>query len=423
MELRDLGGALWRQKPLVALVLAVTAVAVWAGLALAPKTYVATATLEVTAQPGVEVDAEELDALRGTVAELAGSRQVAVEVRARLSVERGVEELRRATSGERVAGSGVVEVSAGDPDPRVAAEVANLVVEVLPAVDPGGGVLALTPRDAALPPRSYRSPNVLLALALGAALGLLAASWAALLRDRRTHVVRSATGAEEAAGAPLLAHVAAPDDPTVMPALEPGTAAAEVFQLVRDAVGSGLGGPPVTTLVVAGLADDDLNTWFGANTAIALADEERRVLLVDGRMGERFGRPGAGQPETPGLHDVLLGTADLASAVSAGPVPHLAVLPSGTRGSEPAGPLLGRRFAAVVDRARALADVVVVLAPPLDVSDDACVLAAGGALVLVVPEDATTPTLLRARAERVRAAGARVLGVVLVSPGRALVTA
>ena len=60
-------------------------------------------------------------------------------------------------------------------------------------------------------------------------------------------------------------------------------------------------------MVVAGVTSNDVNVWLAANIAIALAGSGRRVLLVDGRMGERFGSPVEQAPDTPGLYDVLLG--------------------------------------------------------------------------------------------------------------------
>ena len=42
-------------------------------------------------------------------------------------------------------------------------------------------------------------------------------------------------------------------------------------------------------MVVAGISHGDVNVWIGANVALALAGTGQRVLLVDGRMGDRFG--------------------------------------------------------------------------------------------------------------------------------------
>ena len=59
-------------------------------------------------------------------------------------------------------------------------------------------------------------------------------------------------------------------------------------------------------------------------------------------------------------------------------------------------------------------DVVVVLAPPLDQADDARQMAVAGSLLLAVPEGGVSTTSLRSHATRVRTAGGRILGVVLI---------
>jgi polysaccharide biosynthesis transport protein len=303
MDVRDVGVALWRQRPLVVLILVITGVAVAAGILLAPKSYAATAT--------------------------------------------------------------------------------------------------------------FSRPDLPLVLGAGLVLALGLATAAAVLRDRRTNTIDDAAGVEEAATAPLLAHLAFPRDLTAMPALSPGTAEADLFRHLRLALESSAQAGGTPRVVVAGLTSSDINVWIGANIAIALAGTGRRVLLVDGRMGERFGSRVEQAPDTPGLYDVLLG-ANLDAAMSPGPVDLLRVLPAGTWGDEPISELIAQRFPAVMELAAAEFDHVVVLGPPLEVCDDSRVMAVDSSMLLAVVESSVSANVLRAHADRVRAVGARLLGVVLV---------
>jgi uncharacterized protein involved in exopolysaccharide biosynthesis len=75
MDVRDVGVALWRQRPLAVLILVITGGAVAAGIFLAPKSYAATATISAAEAPGV-ARTDDPDALRATLAELANSRGV-----------------------------------------------------------------------------------------------------------------------------------------------------------------------------------------------------------------------------------------------------------------------------------------------------------------------------------------------------------
>src|SRR6188768_3922210 len=110
MDVRDVGVALWRQWPLVVLILAVTGGALAAGVALAPKSYAATATISAADAPGVAGN-DDPDALRATLAELANSRGVVDEVRQRTSTDRSAAELRRSIEGAWVRGTILVDVT------------------------------------------------------------------------------------------------------------------------------------------------------------------------------------------------------------------------------------------------------------------------------------------------------------------------
>jgi len=419
MDVRDVGVALWRQRPLVVLVLLVTGAAVALGVFLAPKSYAATATISAAESPGA-TDADDPDVLRATLAELVGSPAVVDEVRNRITVDRGVEELRSSIRGEWLRGTILIDITVHDRDPDTAADIANTVAAVLvegEVTDEAGDptlarALDLSTSERAEPPDTFSSPDLRLALGLGVLLALGMATAAAVLRDRRVHTVDDAASVEEAATAPLLAHLAPPKDLTEMPALRPGTTEADLFRHLRVALeAQAEAGSPL--VVVAGVTDGDVCVWIGANVALALAGTGRRVLLVDGRMGERFGVPVEEAPDTPGLYDVMLG-AELESALSPGPVDLMQVLPAGTYGETPIAELIGQRFATVMASAATGFDHVVVLGPPLDVCDDSRAMAVDGSIVLAVVEGSVSAAALRAHSDRVRAFGARLLGVVLV---------
>lgn len=237
-----------------------------------------------------------------------------------------------------------------------------------------------------------------------------------VLRRRRRRTIGDGAAIELAASAPLLAHLAPPRDLTTLPALLPGTPGAEMFHHLRVVVDAEVVLNQGERVVVAGVTGGDANVWLGANLAISLAHVGRRVLLVDGRMGSRFGRPVEREPDTVGLYDVLTGT-PITQAMSPGPAAGLTVLPSGSSDVEPPETLIASTFAPLMRAAQEQFDVIVVLAPPLDLCDDAQAMAAdGGALLLVVPDSSVTSEELRAHTERVRSVGARLLGVVLLRP-------
>lgn len=413
---------MWRHRLLVLVVILATAVFVAAGVYFAPKTYTATAALSATADPAATTSADDLDALRGTIAELSDSRDVLVEVENGLDVERSLQQLRDSVSARWQQGTVNIEIQARDSDPDVAADIANLVAEVLPAHAPAPEVFTFTTSNPAQPPTTYSSPNLLLAIGVGVLLALILSACAALLVDRRTYRLADAESIEQVTAAPVLAHVAPPREPTLQ-AMDAGTPAADVFRRLRISMEAQASGEPASLVVVTGVVASDLSAWLAANLAISLATVGRLTLLVDGRMVDGDGRPRADEPDTAGLYEVLHG-ADLDQAVSPGPVPHLSVLPSGQWGVEPHADLIETAFADVMAKAVRRFDAVVVIAPSIDTYDDALIMASGGSLVLAVGEGSIGPERLRAHADRIRSVGARLLGVVLLGrrPERVPVT-
>src|SRR4051812_21599078 len=122
MDVRDVGVALWRQRPLVAAVLVVTGAAVALGVFLAPKSYAATATISA-AESASATAADDPDVLRATLAELASSREVVDRARDELSVDRSPAELRSSVRGEWRRGTILVDVTVHDRDPDTAADL------------------------------------------------------------------------------------------------------------------------------------------------------------------------------------------------------------------------------------------------------------------------------------------------------------
>ncbi|WP_139977282.1 Wzz/FepE/Etk N-terminal domain-containing protein [Nocardioides litoris] len=416
MQPQDLVGALWRQRWLVLAVFVVTGLAVVVGVQLAPKTYTATTVVSATVDPEAPaVDEGELTALRGTLAALADSPEVVRAVQPEIDADRSLTDLRRSIEGRPVDGTVLVEVRARDRDPVVAAEIADAAAARLPFSGPVDGTFVVTVTTPAQPPATYSSPDLLLAGGAGLLVAVVVSCAAALTRDRRRSTVDRGRVAEEAAHAPLLAHVAPPRDLTTLPALYPGTAAADVFRHLRLALEAEASTEPVDVVVVAGIGGGEINVWLGANLAISLAGVGRRVVLVDGRLDGQGGGPDD-DPHAVGLLEVLGGGLSLDDALVAGPVDGLSVLPAGSAHVQPPEVLIETRWPAVLQQARDRADVVVVLAPPMDDSDDARVMAAGGALLMAVPEGTVSVAALRVHSERVRSVGARLLGLVLVGP-------
>lgn len=389
------------------------AVAVTIGLYYAPRSYTASATVSAATRVDATAAESDLESLRATLGELVDSSDVLEDVQNLLPVERSVDQLRREVTGEWVQGTILVKITVEDRNPVVAAEIANAIAMVLPLHDPSSSSFFFTTSDPAEPADSFSSPNLPLVIGVATLLGLVLATIAAVVRDRLRRRVTNRLALSDALSAPVLATIAPPRDETSLPALYPGTDASNVFRELRLALEAVATDDPVHKIVVTGVVPGDVNVWLGANLAIALAQVDRRVLLIDGRMGDQHGRPIEAAPNTPGLFDVLQGER-LLQAVSQGPVERLAVLPAGDSGGAPTERMIESRFGTVTAEAVDQFDVVIVLAPALSEGQDAVVMAVDGSLLLAIPSGKVTEATLREHTMHLRSVGVRLIGSVLL---------
>jgi Mrp family chromosome partitioning ATPase len=415
MDLRTLFEAVWRRRLLVVAVLLLDLLATVFFLVTAPKSYTAEAT--ISAAPNADVAAQgsvaNVESLQATVAQTASTPSVLNTVSARLlPVTRSFRKLRGEVSGSLVPGTVLIRVKVVDESPTTAAAIANAVAAELPKHDPSAGILVFSPFESATPPTSPSAPKAKLVLAVGLVLGVALAFGAALLRDNAARRVETADDVQNATGAAVLTRVPRPRDASGTVGVGPDQPGAASFRALRIALEFVAAREPLPALVVTSAVPDDSEGWLAANLAIALAQVQHRVLLVDGNLEEPGRHPVIDAPGAPGLAEVLQG-AETEPLLRRGPVDGLYVLPAGNAPLD-AAQLVETRFGEVLLGWNRAFDVVVIDAPAVSTSDDARVMSVAGAVLLTVPAARVAPRTLRDVAASLRVVNARVAGAVLV---------
>ncbi|CAA9544219.1 MAG: hypothetical protein AVDCRST_MAG49-1285 [uncultured Thermomicrobiales bacterium] len=194
-------------------------------------------------------------------------------------------------------------------------------------------------------------------------------------------------------------------------------AAIEAIGRVPRAPGGPDDGAPVGevhSLLVVGV--DLPVAMVGLRLATAFAQAGQETLLVDADLRaarERSLAPAAGAAS--GLADWLRAEdRDLPCPAYPTGSPHLALVPAGRPVEAGFDTVRDDRWSALLRGARAERDRVVVVAAPLAAVADALLLArhVDGALLAVAPGKTTSSAAVRAR-DALRAAGGRIVGVVL----------
>lgn len=189
-----------------------------------------------------------------------------------------------------------------------------------------------------------------------------------------------------------------------------GLGLATAFRGVRAALGEGC--PHVLT-VTSSLPHEGKSV-ASANYALALAQQGKRVILVDLDLAQPSLDALFGLQALPGLTNVLRDGVPLETALREARSENLQVLCVGEMMDNP-GELLGDiRFQHVLEELRGMADVVVLDTPPVLTSDEARFLAgcADGSL-LVVEAGRTRRRQVRRACELLELGGGNIVGMVL----------
>jgi Mrp family chromosome partitioning ATPase len=410
--LRGFLALLWRRRLVTLLVLVLVAAAVAAGLSLAPRGYTAVARVAATPPQSLAQTPANYDSLLGTMANVAASRPVLTEVQQAVP-SRSLQQLQDEVRGSVIFGTVIVQVSVTDHDPVVAAQIANAVVNALPAHDPSHGFFVLSTTEPATVPTTFSSPDIKVAALAGALLAIALAVGAAIGWDRVARTVDTADEVADTTGGAVLGVVPRPQDARAVPATNAASREFPALRALRVALEFASSDRPTRTMVVAPAAADPWGGWLEVNLAVALADVGHRVLLVDANRTERRRHPVLDAPDGPGLYDLLAGSVSLDGVVREGPVDGVGVVPLGN--PDLAAPsLLEMRFRALMEEIDEKYDVVLIHAAPVTESDDARIMAIDARLLLTVPVGKVKLRSLENAVADLRSVSTDVVGTVVL---------
>ena len=199
---------------------------------------------------------------------------------------------------------------------------------------------------------------------------------------------------------------------------ESQTMAAEAYRALRTNLSYVSPARPPRVIVVTSALSGDGKTTSASNLAVTLAQQNKRVLLIDaetrrGNMHTLFGIEA-----TPGFFDLLYGQAtpgECIRRVTLEGSGHLDVLPSGGMPSHNAADLLvASRLSPFFERLRTQYDYVLIDTPPLNLFTDAALIGAhADATLLVARADRTERQALKFAVLQLHHVQANLAGAIL----------
>lgn len=230
-------------------------------------------------------------------------------------------------------------------------------------------------------------PNTLRNLASGLAVGLLLGVGLAVLRDRLDNTVKDRETVEDITHVGLVGTIPLDKERRKEPGIafdRANSGIAESFRKLRTNLQFlAVDNPPRVIVVGSSLPGEGKSTT-AINIALALAEAEHSVVLVDGDMRRPMLAKYLDVVGTVGFSSVLSGGASISEVLQETKTPGLSVLTSGPVPPNPSELLGSQAAKKVLDELREKFDYVIVDSSPLVAVTDAAILAKSADGVLII---------------------------------------
>jgi capsular exopolysaccharide synthesis family protein len=195
---------------------------------------------------------------------------------------------------------------------------------------------------------------------------------------------------------------------------DPQSPAAEAYRALRINLAFASLDKSLDTLVISSAAPEETKSLVSANLAVAMAQADQKVILVDADLRRPHLHTLFGIPQEPGVTTALLEqTDDAALPLVKTEVPGLSVMPAGALPPNPADILASDKMQTLLERLRAESDVVILDVPPVIVAVDASVLGTrGDGTLLVVRAGHSRRDHIAQAKEMLERSHVRVLGAI-----------
>ena len=356
--------------------------------------------------------------------ELLKGETLAQRVVDKLSLDMTANQLRNEVKAASKLDTVLINVTVRDKSAVRARDIANalsdeFVVMVRELETPGPGA---TPDARVVVEQRASVPNVPVVpqkarnIASGLGLGLMLGIGLAVLRDLLDNTVKDRESVEQIAGVGLVGSIPLDKNRRVSPAISFETETsgiAEAFRKLSTNLQFLAVHNPPRVIVVTSSAPSEGKSTTAINLALALAEADNEVVLVDGDLR----RPSLSQymdlVGSTGFSTVLSGGASLSDVLQTTKYPHLTVLAAGPAPPNPSELLGSQAARKTLTELRSQFDFVIVDSAPLLAVTDGAVLANNSDGALVIARFGETKRDQLAHSLRnLRDIGASVLGMV-----------
>ena len=318
----------------------------------------------------------------------------------------------------------LINVSVLDESPIRARDIANalsdefvIMVRELETSAPGArpDARVVVIQQASIPDQPV-VPKKARNMTLGLLFGLILGVGLALLRDQLDNTVKTRETVEELTGVGIVGTILLDKDRRSKPAIsfeKDNSGIAESFRKLRTNLQFLAVDNPPRVIVITSSAPSEGKTTTAINIALALAEAEKNVVVVDGDMRKPSLHKYLDLVGAVGFSSVLSGAAPLSEVLQQTKFPKLTVLAAGAIPPNPSELLGSLAAKKTLSELRAQFDYVIIDSAPLLAVTDGAILATNADGALLIAKFAETKReQLAHSAEILRDVGARLLGAV-----------
>lgn len=272
---------------------------------------------------------------------------------------------------------------------------------------------------AASVPDTPVSPNLLVNTLLGLALGAIFGTGIIVIREMADDTIRSSDQVGSLLGLPTLGVISVFDvkrsGTALVTASQSRTSVVQAFRSLRTNIQYASVDKEIHSILVTSPSPHDGKSTIAANLGIIMAQNRRRVILVEGDLHHPSLSRFFSRSNHQGLSDLFLKPLDyLERYLLETSIPNLMLLPAGPLPPNPTELLDSNRSIRLLEKLEQLSDVVVVDSPPVLALADAAILAARvDAVLLVLWAGRTKVRAAREALSQLEHAGANLIGVVV----------
>jgi capsular exopolysaccharide synthesis family protein len=258
-------------------------------------------------------------------------------------------------------------------------------------------------------------PNKLLIILVSLVAGFTLAAGAAYLLEFIDRTIKSPEDTMRIFGVPVIGFVGQIQNhgnTGVYIADQPRSPFAEAFRGLRSNIDFAGVDSPIKLLFVTSPEMGDGKTTVATNLAIAMAQSDRKVALLDADLRRPSVHTTLNLSNQPGLTDVFRDRLNVIDALRPWKDKRLLIMTAGKIPPNPAELLGSKRMEQVLNHLAEIVDIVIIDGPPAVVTDAAVLASKADGVLLVLRPGQTRDDSAKAIYEQFKRAGAYLIGVV-----------